>query len=284
MNRLYGVMKVTVALILNYIFFNMFLDIKWSIGITFMIAILTYLGEYVGLIQDGAIPLKNIEPYYKEKLEISYQILCEQGKQRGINLKEFRLYLIPREEIQAYAYGKSSIGITKGLLETDEFSIASVMGHECGHCFALDSYLKRILFLDITIVLFALSVMGFLGLGLIWFIFIMLCLVGLCGGFLSVYLTGFLGRVIKGIFSGLQRLVLLIYQTALGALSRRMEYRADYFVAKTLDMGEELSFFLNCFAADNGFPRTLREIMYASHPATHKRVARIQKQTKKYLI
>ena len=58
-------------------------------------------------------------------------------------------------------------------------------------------------------------------------------------------------------------------------ISRSMEYSADRFAAK-MNFGNELTFFLSRFSLEDGGPKTLREIMYASHPASNKRIKKIE--------
>lgn len=277
MNKLFGMMKVTIVLIMNFVVFYIVTGhMEWAIGITVLIGVLSYVGEYIDLLKDGAIPIQKLELYYKTKLESSFNILCEQGRKNGMVLDGLHIYMIPTDEINGISYGASSIGITKGLLEENQFSIAAVMGHETGHCLALDGLLKRIFFWDVTLMIIALGVLSFIGASFILIIFLVLCLAGVCGGFLSFFVTGVLSKILKGFFSGLQRIVLFVYQITLGILSRCMEYSADRFAVK-MNFGNELTFFLNRFSLEDGVPKTLRDIMYASHPSTNKRIRKIKK-------
>lgn len=54
-----------------------------------------------------------------------------------------------------------------------------------------------------------------------------------------------------------------------------MEYSADRFAAK-MNLGNELAFFLNRVSLEDGDAKTLRDIMYASHPASNKRIKKIE--------
>ncbi|MGN9154672.1 M48 family metalloprotease [Bariatricus sp. HCP3S3_E12] len=276
MKRKYDLVKASILLIVNFIVFGL-LGIEWAIGITAIIAFISYLGEFSSLVKDQAIPLRNMDTYYQAKLDSAFQILCQQGVNVGINLKHLRLYMLPNDDqINAYSYGFTHVGVTKGLLALDEVSIAAVLAHESGHCLQAHGFIKRILFCDTTIVMLLLSGMGIISTGFVWMIFGLLCFGGVCGGVLSFYMTGIIGKIIRGIFRGFQHIVLFIYQITLGFVSRSMEYSADRFAAKKLDFGNELSFFLNRFAVEDGYPKTLRDIMYASHPVPYKRIAKIE--------
>lgn len=277
MRKIFGLARACVLLTINFFVFCSIFKTEWAIGITAIIAIVTYLGEYVSLAKDRAIPVRDLDIYYKSKLESSYQLLCEQGNSAGVDLRYLRLYMIPDERINAYSYGRNHIGVTRGLLALDEASISGVLAHESAHCLSVDSFIKRILFCDITIIILGLSVMGFLSTGFLWIVFVLLCFCGLCGGFLSFFITGFLSKMIRWLFTGFQHLSLFIYQITVGIISRNMEYSADRFAAKKMNLGNELAFFLNRFSLEEGAPKTLRDIMYASHPASNKRIKKIEK-------
>lgn len=274
MRKIFGLVRACVLLTINFFVFSSVFKAEWALGITGIISIISYLGEYISLAKDRAIPVRDLDIYYKSKLENSYQLLCEQGNSAGVDLRGLRLYMIPDERINAYSYGRNHIGVTKGLLALDDASIAGVLAHESAHCLILDSFIKRILFCDITIIILGLSVIGFLSTGFLWLAFALLCFCGLCGG-LSFFITGFLSKMIRWIFTGFQHISLFIYQITVGIISRNMEYSADRFAAR-INLANELVFFLNRVSLEDGAPKTLRDIMYASHPASNKRIKKIK--------
>lgn len=276
MRKIFGLIRVCILVIINFFVFCSVFKAEWALGITAIIAIIAYLGEYVSLAKDQAIPVQKLDVYYKSKLETAYQLLCEQGKSTGVDLRYLRLYMVPDERINAYSYGRNHIGVTKGLLALDDASIAGVLAHESAHCLAADSFIKRILFCDITLIILGLSIMGFLSTGFLWIAFALLGFLGLCGGFLSIFITGVLSKMIRCFFTGFQHISLFIYQITVGIISRNMEYSADRFAAK-MNFANELAFFLNRFSVEDGAPKTLRGIMYASHPASKKRIKKIEK-------
>lgn len=276
MRKIVGLVRACILLTINFFVFCSVFKAEWALGITTIIAIVSYAGEYLSLSKDRAIPVQKLDSYYRSKLESSYQLLCEQGNRAGVDLRYLRLYMIPDERINAYSYGHNHIGVTKGLLALDDTSIAGVLAHESAHCLIADSFIKRILFCDITIIIFGLSIIGFLSTGFLWIVFALLCFFGLCGGVLSFFITGFLSKMIRYFITGFQYLSLFIYQITVGMISRNMEYSADRFATKELNFGNELSFFLNRFSLEDGEPKTFRDIMYASHPASNKRIKKIE--------
>lgn len=83
--------------------------------------------------------------------------------------------------------------------------------------------------------------------------------------------------VTRGFFRGLQKLVLVIYQTLMGLASRASEYRADRYSCR-LGYGVQLKYFLRTYVLpQDGQKRTLTEIIYASHPDTCKRLEKIER-------
>lgn len=280
MRKMFGIVRAGVILAVNFFVLCSALEVEWALGVTVIIAGFAYLGGLLCLARDRAIPLQNLDTYYQSKLENTYQILCEQGEKAGVGLDQFQLYMLPDDRINAYSYDRKHIGVTKGLLGLDEGSIAGVLAHEIGHCLSADSFLKRILFCDITILILALSIAGFLTTAFIWIIFALLCLCGVCGSLLSFSITRFMQKAVRSVFTGLQHIGLFIYQITVGLISRSMEYGADRFSAD-MGLGNELIFFLNRFSSLNNDsgpkPLTLRDALYASHPSPAKRIKRLEK-------
>lgn len=275
MKKIFGLVRVGVILAVHFFVFYSILEVKWAVGITMAIAGIAYLGGHINIAKDRAIPLRNLDAFYKSKLEGAFQILCEQGNKVGVDLRHLRLYMVPDEQINSYSYGRNHIGVTKGLLSLDDGNIAGILAHESGHCLHADAFIKRILFCDITIIILSLSVIGFISTGFFWLFFVLLCFCGLCGGCFSFFITRSLGKMVRCVFTGLQHIFMFIYQITVGIISRNMEYSADRFAAK-MNLGNELIFFLSRFSVEENVPKTFRNIMYASQPTASKRIKNIE--------
>ena len=280
MRKIFGIVRAGAILTINFFVLCMILGVEWALGGIMIIGGFAYFGGPLRLARDRAIPLQNLDTYYQFKLENAYQLLREQGEKAGVGLSQFHLFILPDDRINAYSYDRKHIGVTKGLLALDEGSIAGVLAHEIGHCLSADSFFKRILFCDITIVVFFLGVAGALSAAFIWIIFALLCLCGVCSGLLSFSIANFLQKAVRSMFTGLQHIGLFIYQITVGLISRSMEYGADRF-AVDMELGNELIFFLNRFSSLNSDsgpkPLTLRDVLYASHPSPAKRIKRLEK-------
>jgi len=84
-------------------------------------------------------------------------------------------------------------------------------------------------------------------------------------------------KVTHGIFSLLQKGIVVLYQTVMSVLSRSAEYRCDLYSA-SLDRsyGLQLAHFLTYAAPETNRQLTLTEALYRTHPPTPKRVARLE--------
>ena len=69
---------------------------------------------------------------------------------------------------------------------------------------------------------------------------------------------------------------LVILQSAIALLDRRNEYMADKF-AFTLGFGTQLAMVLDRYVGETAPANSLSDIMYATHPKTRKRIARIER-------
>lgn len=79
------------------------------------------------------------------------------------------------------------------------------------------------------------------------------------------------------VFANVTAILLGIYQTLMGLVSRASEYRADRYSCR-LGYGVQLKYFLRTYVLpQDGQKRTLTEIIYASHPDTCKRLEKIER-------
>lgn len=235
-----------------------------------------WLGEFIALRNAAAIPIKRIKDNWERKrLESGFEQLKEEV---GSTIKYYtkcKLYLIPDDSINAYAFGGRIIGITRGALNClDESTMRAVLAHEISHVICLDSVINRLLFAHVLVVMSALILTHFAVMAVVCLVVLVLCLLGMRFNLFTFFLT-------KGVFSILQRaksliqhMALSILQMILSLVSRRCEYRADLFSCK-LGYGYQLVYFLERFTNIN-HKRTLAEVLYESHPSSKKRIERIE--------
>lgn len=247
-------------------------------ALTAGIMLYAWAGEYIGLLKDGAVPLDQLGEYERSKLSRAMAQLAEDVKRTsGADISNLKLHLVPADEINAFAYGLRSIAVTRGALRCcDDATLCAVLAHEVSHVFHMDALFSRVVFAGITLVILGLIGLSAVSVSMLWVIFAMLCLGGVCGGFFSVYLFRGIGGLIKGWFSFLQHGLLFIYRFVMAFLKRRCEYRADQYSCQ-LGYGPQLSYFLTRFVeGGEARQKSIADIIYATHPATYKRILRIE--------
>lgn len=225
--------------------------------------------------------LNRLEPLFVEALERARK------KQTAHLISDnIALYVKEDEDANAFALGRHTVCVTTGLLAQSDEQILGVLGHEIGHLAAHDTDLILLITVGNFIVTAIVSVFR-LVIALYRLAFSVICMFlggtdGLIGRLMTA-VAGFLTLISVGLIMWLwtQLGVLLVMKT-----SRSAEYDADAF---SCDLGYTeglLSFFDELVAYEVGpaGKRTLREraqifaALSASHPATHKRIARIKER------
>lgn len=278
--RIQGIIKVVSALVLSFLLLVAVTGIEIATIVISIIAMYAWLGEYTALWRVGAIPEEKLDIFEKNKLQRIKEVVSKRlSSKSGENISKIKLHVVPSDDVNGMAYGFNNVSITRGALNScDELTLCAILSHETSHILFLDSVFNRIIFGDITAVILGLMFVSFASVAMIWIVFFILALFGVCRGFISVFITSSLSKGIKALLELIQHFVLAIYQIAIGAVSRMFEYRADQ-MAVDLGFGVQLVYFLSRFvSSQDGRIRSLREILYASHPATHLRIEKIKQK------
>lgn len=276
--RIQGLLKILAILVLNFLLMYFILGIEIAVILICGVMLYAWLGEYIDVSKDNAIHLDELNDYQRIKLHRVRDDLVQEVKNiSNENISGMKLCVVPSSQMNAFSYGFSNIGVTRGTLEAcDESTLKAVLGHEISHMLYMDTVFHRIVLADITLTVVGLGIASFLVSSFLWIVFILLGFVGICRGYASTFLFSRGIKAVKGIFSIVQRFVVFAYQVLLAAVSRGCEYRADQY-SVTLGYGPQLSYFLNRFIMEQEEHRkTLNEILYDSHPATVKRIQRIK--------
>lgn len=283
--RARGIIKIALASAGDFAILYYLIGIKWTVIVTVLIILLAWLGEYIDVLKDGGICINELGNYERDKLKRSFTMLSDNVKNKsGIHISNLKLHVIPSDDINAFAYGFRNMAVTRGMLNNcDEFTIDAVLAHEVSHILNLDAVFNRIVFLNITFMIFAMLAMSFIASSAVWVIFFILCILGICGGFASLFLFSGISKLIKGFFNLLQRGIVFMYKSLMALGSRGCEYRADRY-ATDLGYGMQLKYYLSRFASgDEQRKKSLSDIIYSTHPASHKRIYRIEQRTENYI-
>lgn len=276
--KLSGYLKIAVFLLVLFTFVYGTLGVEAAVLLTFGIVLYAWLGEYLELLKDGAIRMDHLHEYERNRLSCALADLSEDvNRVSGADISKLRLHVIPSDNMNACAYGFRNIGVTRAMLNNcDDATLCAVVAHEVSHTFCMDAVFYRLVFASVTILIVGLICLSVASTSVIWIIFAVLCALGLCGGLFSMFLFQGLSKLVKGYFTLMQRAVLFVYQTVMACVSRRCEYRADHYSCE-LGYGPQLSYFLQRFveSQETGH-KSLHEVIYASHPPTHKRILRIE--------
>lgn len=263
-------------LVFSFLFLPFFDNNAWIPATVVTIALIALAispaNEWLTSMSLGA--RKATKQEYERIMDAVSEIVNASGE--GINpekLKEFKnpkIYVSDQKYANAFAFGKNSICVTKGLLEqSSPDELRGVISHEAGHLYYKDSIKKSI----VTTLNYAGNVSSVL-------IMIGIFIFNL---FENTFSKGFsLGKVLlfvvlfyKLIYWLLQKIIDYGYL----AVGRSAEYRADNF-AKKLGYGEGLISFLKRIDAGNPAPKGIMASLSSTHPPTSLRIERLQRELK----
>lgn len=276
MSRFCGILKVALVLAFDFAaIYSLFKDSYIASIAVGVISVYVLFGGYLALLKEGAIISKKLPAFQGNKLEAAKtQLIADVKSVSGTDISGMKLYLIPgNDEMNAAAYSFNCISVTRGTFDnTDPITLNAVLAHEISHTINFDAEFNRAVFCSVTLIVGSLSVMSFAVMAMVFLIFLILsCFRSWLG------VMAFQGTIkaVGGIFSLLQRGVVVIYRSLLSLASRHAEYRSDKYSC-ILGYGVQLSYFLTIAEQANQRELTLTEAIYRSHPPTSKRIARLE--------
>lgn len=272
--------------ILIYLLINIFIiallaintfQTQWvqAVAFSFIIYLLSLtialspFGEWILRLQTGCKKIKR-----KEYIDFIYPIFEEvynKAKEKDQKIPDdVKLFICDETDSNAFATGRRTICITKGMLNEPVNEIKAVLGHEFGHLAHKDT--------DLILIV---SIGNFFVTAIFVFIRIVSRIITLIFQLAGIF-AGEIAIDIGAFFSGLIVDVILVtlmkLWTKIGVLlvmksSRNNEYAADEFSA-SLGYGRELCSFLDKFDSSgfNGLFATLA----SSHPASDDRILKLQ--------
>ncbi|WP_067141898.1 M48 family metalloprotease [Oceanivirga salmonicida] len=272
------VFKINNIPVLIYLIFNIIISVSMLTIVTnsLLLSILLYLifsalslspvGEFYLRFKTGAKKLSSKEeerliPLFNEV----YSKVLEKNKNISKNIKLF----ISRADLSpnAFATGRNTICVTKGLLNLTDEDIKGVFAHEFGHLVNKDTDLLSIILIGNLIVNIYIVIVRII------IIIISIFIGDEESSFLVLLLTTlFLNLIIY--ISGKISLWLISYS------GRQQEYDADKF-AHEIGFGDELYYALKTLEAYSGeVTKGVFAMLEASHPNTEYRLKKLVKYKK----
>ena len=245
------------------------------------------IGEYVARVKYRAIlcdPALGVIKH--EKLNNCYQRVREKIMAEGHSLpNNIRVCLIPGDEMNAYCFGRRSIGVTEGLLNLDNRTVEAIIAHELGHLTNGDSVLNMVLIVNCLGIIAVLTFYQFVLIAGVYIIMMICCMVGLFRfSFASYFITSKISGLIQFVMETAKTIVLQLSRLVISALGRRSEFMADRFAA---DMGYAfyLKRFLERFAPDTGVSsQTFLSVLYDTHPSSALRIQQLNSIDKQRIL
>lgn len=242
-----------------------------------LIVALSPIGEWILRLQTGCKQIKRKE--HVDLVNPIFEEVYEKAKLTNPSISnDVKLFMTSDESANAFATGRKTICITRGMLQAPEDEIKAVISHEMGHLAHKDTDLILVVSIGNFIVT-AIFVGIRLFARLTTFVF---RLAGILGGEVVIDL----GALISGFIIDVLLVFFMSLWTKFGMMlvmksSRSNEYSADRFAAD-LGYGVPLCRFLDRFDAQ-GFQGLFASLM-SSHPEKDQRIAELQEYGVPYTL
>ncbi len=241
---------------------------------------LSPIGEWLLRVQNGCKKMTNRADI--ERFEPLFREVYSQAKMANPELpNDIKMFISESEEPNAFATGRKTVCVTKGLTSYSDEQIKGVLSHEFGHLAHKDT--DAILIVTV-------------GNMIVSAIFLLIRIyANICFGiakFMTAIMGDSAGAVFAAIFANLGRLAADLILTAImwlwtkfGVLlcmysSRQNEYAADEY-AFNCGYGRDLREVLESFGNGSG-ATGLFSALLSSHPATYERITRLERLERGY--
>lgn len=235
-----------------------------------IIIALSPFGEFILRYKAGCKEIKRIE--YKEKLFPLFDEVYRKAKELDSSLPDdVQLYMSNSKYPNAFATGRKTICITKGLLDLPDGEIKSIIAHEFGHLANKD-----------TDLLLLITVGNFV----VMLVFVIIRIIILTVGYGVTIFSRSWGafittRVIDFIYVGAFSLWTWLGTMLVLHSSRKQEFEADKF-AFDLGYGNELASGLDTIAQSDYEIKGIFATLMSTHPETDDRIHRLQEMGATY--
>lgn len=232
-------------------------------------------GEWLGRKQMGAVLCNPTQGRKQEKLKNCFERVKTKAEHDSKYLfKGVKVYYIPSDQINAYAFGWRSIGVTDGALNLDTRTVEALIAHEYGHIANGDAVLNMVMTVNCLGIAAILAFYQFAFLVAIYIIVLIACLVGVMRfSFVSYFITNKITALVRWIGEFVQHGALILCEIVIRLVGRKGELLADEY-ASNLGYGFYLKNFLTRFSDDRQ-RQNFFEVIYSTHPSNDIRIANI---------
>lgn len=232
-------------------------------------------GEWLGRKQMGAVVCNPAQGRKQQKLQNCFErVKTKAEADCKYVFKGVKIYYIPNDQINAYAFGWRSIGVTDGALNLDTRMVESLIAHEYGHIVNGDAVFNMVMTVNCLGIAAILAFYQFAFLAAIYIIVLIACLIGVMRfSFVSYFITNKITSLVRWIGQFVQQGALSLCEVVIRRVGRKGELLADEY-ASNLGYGFYLRNFLTRFSDDRQ-RQNFFEVLYSTHPGNDIRIANI---------
>lgn len=273
---IYLILNVLIIGGISSLFFA--LPIGWGILAGFLIYVasvtvaLSPIGEFIIRYQNGCGKIEEKE-IVDRLAPLFHEVYYKAKKENPLISNDIRLFINEDASPNAFATGRKTVCVTRGLLALGDEQIKATLAHEFGHLAHKDT--DRILVVAIgNTAITAICMLFQIGIIISNAVTAVIAVfVGNDEGFFISILNAIASFISMFLVRGFMKVWTMIGVALCMKTSRGNEYLADEF-AYDLGYGEGLCSMLSCFTGEK--PRGLFASLASSHPESEKRIARLQ--------
>ena len=256
------------------------LSFEYSIlvyGVSLLIA-LSPVGEWILRLRTGCKPIKREDQ--KQMIMPLFEEAYAKAKELTPGIPDgIRLYINDDGAPNAFATGRKTICVTRGLLEMPPEQIKAILAHEFGHIAHRDTYMLQCVIVGNFLVYIVVTA--------VWLLSFIFTTVAKISAVMSRDDGLNIGRGMEIVFTSIaQVLTIVAYRVfmwlweKLGVIlcmksSRGNEYEADRF-SFNCGYGRDLIAAFESFAKQSESPKGVFAILASSHPGLDSRIAKLQ--------
>lgn len=185
--------------------------------------------------------------------------------------KKVKLCVYESDDINAFALGRTTLGVSTALLQLGDEEIKGVLAHEFGHLAACDSVMNTALLASNSVLLLAINLIKYV------FLFVLFIISIIFYSLAKVHpddrrysLCAFFSALVMLVYT----LWVLLGKLFMLKTQRSAEFKADNY-AKTIGYGPNLADALQQIDPSVNFKSSLAQIVTSSHPDTGKRIEKL---------